>query len=215
MKIYLCLCLLIASGFCQTTIPEVKGHRINETIDQFLLSDQGSIDGVTWFAHSFCPEYLANPKNQRKYARTTTSSEDEDLRFRARFEKCQAVNTIEAGNRGAIRDGLQTYLFVDRKLVMIQLIIPDDFSKVTQDLASKFGARPDATEIVRYQNGFGAVYEHPRATWNTLKDVIIVASEESSPVTGTAIFPISVVIEDKGYADAIVKQQKNRPSTLD
>jgi len=101
----------------------------------------------------------------------------------------------------------------------------DEFSKVERDLMEKYGP-PDSEEQVPYQNGFGAVFRHPRATWVRRSDVVIIASEDAFttprimlgnrpdlPIEGVNM--IRVEITDRAWAETLARKELDRPSSLD
>ena len=198
--------------------PTVKGHRIGETLLEYLTVTKGSTEAAQ-FAIDDCVSLLANPKTQKRYSKTANSIDDSDLRFRREVDQCSAATAISTGKTDIMRDELQMYTFESAKLVAMQLTILDSFAKVTQDLAAKFGP-PDAVEDVRFQNAFGASFVHPRAIWKPdARPAGIVASESPDPIIDTPgipkIYAITVVIEAREYAEKLLAKERNRPSSLD
>lgn len=123
------------------------------------------------------------------------------------------------GQKVLIQDGMKGFVLVSRKLVLIRLTILEDFEKVKRDLTQKYGL-PHREEQIHYQNGFGAVYLHPRATWDRRADVMIRAEEQARPVAEGVpgvprIYPITVDVADRAWAQSLVDEEKNRPSSID
>jgi hypothetical protein len=219
MRITLALSLVLLCGavLAQKPAPTIKGHRVGEDILDYLIVAHGSRDAAQRSLQD-CGAFLADPKNQKRYARSPDFSKDNELSFRAKVEGCIKVSDALAGKTALLVDGLESYFFVDKKLVIINLQRVDSFEKVVHDLSEKFG-QPDVVEDVKYQNGFGAVFTHPRASWNNRVDVMIVADEsaEALDIPGSArkFYPISVMVEDRAYGLEQLSKERSKPNSLD
>lgn len=202
-------------SFGQQSSPLVKGHRIGETFSDYLIVEKGSAAEATHVLTD-CVTLLNDRKARRKHE------------FQA--DSCQQMEKIAEGET-VLLGGLfasQHSQFAAQKLVMMRLAIADDFAKVKRDLIEKYGS-PDSEEQVPYQNGFGAVFLHPRASWVKRSDVVVVASEDafrtSTAMLGQAGHDLekagvsemnatTVEITDRTWAESLAEKERNRPSTL-
>jgi hypothetical protein len=201
--------------FGQQSSPLVKGHRIGETFSDYLIVEKGNADEA---AHVLtdCVALLNNRKERRKHESQTETCQQ--------MEKIAEGDTVLLGGLIALRHSQ----FASQKLVMMRLTIPDDFARVERDLIEKYGP-PDSEEQVRYQNGFGAVFSHPRVTWAKRSDVLVVASEDAIPtptlLLGQAGHDLekagvsemnatTVEITDRTWVESLAEKERNRPSSL-
>jgi hypothetical protein len=213
--------VLVLAGFAsgQESSPLVKGHRIGETFNDYLTVAKGSTENAAR-ALTDCGTLVSDRKNQKRYlSGPPTFHLDEWFGFQTEFDGCLQLAKAVEGQKALIQDGLNGFMFVARKLVMIRLTILEDFGKVKGDLTQKYGP-PDREEQVRYQNGFGAVYLHPRVTWERRADVTIRAEEDAHPVAEGVpgirkIYPITVDIADWTWAQSLVTEEENRPSSIE
>jgi len=193
----------------------VKGHRIGESFSDYMIIEKGSAEEASRTLAD-CVALLNNRKERHK-----RESEAETCSQMAKIADCE---TVLLGGLIALRHSQ----FASQKLVMMRLTIPDDFAKVKRDLVEKYGP-PDNEEQVRYQNGFGAIFLHPRATWVKRADVVVVASEDAIPMStlllGQAGHDLekagvsemnatTVEITDRTWAESSVEKERNRPSSL-
>jgi len=196
---------LIASG---QDSPIIKGHRIGESINDYLTTENGGAENAAR-AVTDCAVLLSNPKQRRKQ------------QYRA--ETCQQIADAWKGQTvlltGERKGG--KFRFAWRSLVAIELALGMDFSAVEADLVEKFG-RPDTEEQVPFENGYGAVFYHPRAAWTNRRDVIVSASEDpfTTPSTfvvghaGPDISLIRVEIMDRAYAESVAERERQHPNPL-
>jgi hypothetical protein len=193
---------LAASG--QDSSPTVKGHRVGESFNEYLSIAKGSPENAARTLTD-CAALL----NDRKLRKKRESEVD----------GCLKITKIADGQTALIQDGLNGFMFVSKKLVMVKLTIMEPFDKVKRDLVEKYGP-PDKEEEVRYQNGFGAVFVHPRATWEKRPDVMVEVSEDAKPVVeGTpnfpTIYPITVNIMDQSWAKSLTEKEQKQPNSID
>jgi len=209
--------IVCSTAFGQDPTPTVKGHRIGEDFLDYLITAQGSREAAQWKLTD-CGTFLQDPKTQKRYSRAPLLPNDEDKRFRSRVDECMKQGDALTGKLTLFVDGLESYLFSEKRLVVIKLQRVDSFDKVVHDVSEKFGP-PDLTELVQFQNGFGAVFTHPQASWNKRSDVLIVASESAIavdlPGNAPKIYPVSVLIEDRNYAAKTVSEENKKPNSLD
>jgi hypothetical protein len=203
------------ASFGQQRSTLVKGHRIGETFSDYLIVEKGSAEEA---AHVLtdCVALLNNRKERRKQESQTETCQQ--------MEKIAEGETVLLGGLIALRHSQ----FASQKLVVMRLTIPDDFAKVERDLVDKYSP-PDSEEQVRYQNGFGAVFLHPRATWVKRSDVVVVASEDATPTPILLLGQVghdlekagvsemnatTVEITDRTWAESLVEKERNRPNSL-
>lgn len=198
-------------GYAQD-IPSIKGHKIGEEITDFLVVETGSTEKAA-NTLTDCATLLDNTKPVRK------------LEYRA--ETCKQIADVLEG-RPAVLIGETKggkYQFQTRKLMAIELRLALDFSVVERDLIEKFG-KPDSEEQIAYENGFGAVFYHPRATWSKRADVIVMASEEAEATpawiaqimgaraTEQPVNLIRVEIKDRAFVNSLIEQEREQPNHL-
>lgn len=188
--------------------PTIKGHKIGESITDYLAIESG---GTEKAAHALadCAALLNNPKQRKKQE------------YRA--ETCRQIAAAWNGDAelltGEAKGG--KFQFASRKLVAITLAFGMDFGAVERDLIEKFG-RPDSEEQVPFENGFGAVFFHPRAIWTRRPDVVVSAAEDAftTPAlfvtgkVGPAINVIRVEIADRAYVDSLAQKEQQRANSL-
>jgi hypothetical protein len=201
--------LLLASSLLASAqdSPTIKGHKIGESVNDYLTIEDG---GTEKAAHALteCAALLNNPKERRKQA------------YRAEICK-QTADALDG--QTVIFGGPTDFMrcqFASRKLVWIQLHMAQDFSKVEGDLIEKYG-HPDLEEQVPFQNGFGAQFLHPRASWVKRPDVIVIASEDGETTWGFGpdgntrkTLKITVLITDRPYAESLAQKEQQRPNSL-
>jgi len=175
--------------------PTIKGHKIGESINEYLTTENGGADSAAR-ALTDCATLLNNPKERKKQA------------YRA--ENCQQIAAAWNGDTveltGEAKGG--KFEFASRKLVAIGLLLFRDFNEVEPDLIEKFGP-PDTKVDAVYENVFGAVYVHPRAAWTRRPDITIFAIESPSEPSG-----VIVLVTDRAYSDSLKKKEGKRPNSL-
>jgi hypothetical protein len=187
--------------------PTIKGHKIGESVNDYLTIENGGAENAARVLAD-CAALLSNPKQQRKQE------------YRA--ETCrQTANALDG--QTVVFGGTFAFMqcqFASRKLVGIQLHMAQDFPKVERDLIDKYG-HPDIEDQVSYQNGFGAVFLHPRASWVKRPDVIVIANEDPEATWGIGsdgntreTVKISVRITDRSYAESLAQKEQQRPNSL-
>jgi|ERR1700685_177482 len=199
--------------------PTIKGHKIGESFTDYLTIESCGTENAARDLTG-CAELLNNPKQRRKQE------------YRA--EACQRIAEI-ARNQTQTLSAIQAtevfgispfseVEFVAQKLVMVKLARNDAFPKVERDLAEKYGP-PDSQEQVPYENGFGAVFLHPRASWVKRPDVMIIANEDPfttpcSALGDCRVLPIEgvnvvrIVIMDRSYSESLAQKEQQRPNSL-
>lgn len=212
-RYFVAVVLLGVAVRAQQVGPTIKGHRIGETPEDYALIEERTPEAAKSFAEG-CHSLVSDPKVAKRYRKEFPA--DLDL-LQKRLARCSAFVDAEAGRLSAIEDAVLTLLFAQRRVVMIKVTLAEDFPKVEKDLIEKLSAPPDLVQDLRFQNGFGAIFVHPQAIWRNTKGIIAVESEESKAIDipGSASFyPVTVVIEDQGYAKSAVAQENNRPNSL-
>jgi hypothetical protein len=208
-------CIAAAQG--QAT-PTIKGHHIGEGVAEYLVVANGGKDAAR-DALDKCEHLVGDAKNQKRYAKAPPWSTADAL-FHGEVETCVQISEAIQGKRTELNQPSGQFVFADKKLVQLRLVMMASFDDAMLDLAAKFGP-PDLREDVRFQNGFGATFVHPRASWSMRPDVRVVASELTDTVdlpTFTTFkgYPVSVVIDDRAYVDAAAeKQARERKNSLD
>jgi len=188
--------------------PTIKGHKIGESFNDYLIVENGSAENAARLMTD-CAALLNNAKQRRKqeYRFETCSHYGEAIR---------GLTTTLPGNRGG------KFQFASTKLVQITFAVDQEFAAVESDLIEKFG-RPDAEEEVRYQNGFGATFFHPSASWTKRRDVLVTVAEDATATPGILfgkeasppVNLIRVLIIDRSYAESqAAEKERERPNSL-
>jgi hypothetical protein len=199
--------------------PTIRGHKIGESFQDYVAIQSGGTQNAIRILND-CAALLDNPKQRRKQE------------YRA--EACQRIAEIVRGQTRTLSAAQAAEVFrispfsevefVAQKLVIVKLALSDEFIQVERDLAEKYGS-PDSQEQVPYENGFGAVFLHPRAAWVKRSDVMIIASEDAFttprmllgdradlPITGVNL--VRVEITDRSYAESLAQKERQRPNSL-
>jgi len=209
---------------------EIKGHHIGETIQEFMIA-KGTPQRI-----QECAELLNDPATAKRYERepkvsaAKISAYGDWLDFKSKVDDCKELG---AGLRGEIlslypnfADHTQASMtFVGNKLVQIRLRFPEtqpavvpagqfgpllSFDDILRDLTAKFGP-PNSLSQRQMQNGFGAVFTFPVASWTTRPDVRVSLTQDPSETTTRLT---TVEIQDRTYGDKILQTQKDRPNAL-
>jgi len=199
-------------AFTQQNPPTVKGHKIGETLEEYLIVEKGSAESAARVLTD-CAALITNPKQHRA----------DPLPFEIQTHPCLEMAKILDGQPGDTSKSLvnathpsetdeQEFHFEGKRLVRIQLYIHEVFTNVKHDLIEKYGP-PDGEEEISYQNGFGAVFLHPRAAWIKRSDVVVLVSEATEAAAG--IYPVLVTIADNSWAKSETEKKKNRPNSID
>jgi hypothetical protein len=203
---------------------EIKGHHIGETVQEFTIAN-GTPEQLQQ-----CGDFLGDSSTQKHYAKIKSSTSESDLKFKWRVDECIKLADALSGEptdfSPKFADHTQARMkFVGNKLVAIYLSFPEtqpavvpagnfgpllSFDEVLRDLTAKFGP-PDTLGQRQMQNGFGAVFTFPVASWTTRPDVRVYATEDQSEAVTHLT---SVEIQDRAYGDTILQEQKDRPNAL-
>lgn len=189
----------------------IKGHHIGESVLDYLNAS------ALRSKPRECADVLTNPKTQKRYAKRSNAFDAHDEEFRAKVEDCVRLADALSGKAVKLLNGLDEFSFVTGCLVELRVKSVIGFDDVMRDLAQKYGP-PDSRADRQFQNGFGAVFVHPVALWTSRHDVEIVAAElpDAVEIPGTfRFYPVSIIIQDRTYADAREKKQQERPNSLD
>jgi hypothetical protein len=223
-----CFALSLAcQSLCQTPPVEIKGHHIGEKFVEFEIKQ-----GMQQQAQD-CNKFFQDPATQKRIANGVPKKISDYAswsEFKLRVENCNKLADAFEGKTVEMpitfKDGTRTQMtFVDSKLVQIMLSFSEtqaaglpvgifgpllSFDDVLRDLTAKFG-RPDVIGQRQMQNGFGAVFTFPEATWTSRQDVRIYATQNRD---GTVTHLTTVQIQERAYGDRIIQSKNARPNSL-
>jgi len=188
------LCLAVtAIVHAQTSEPAIKGHKLGESLEQFMAESTevtrrqmsrcisaNSVD-LPGFTDYHCESFL----NVRKSVARTGNFHCEDPVFNSEF------------STDVCRDFRGDVWFENNKLVKIHLeIISGDWTSALSDVSAKFG-KPDEIHVDSMQNAYGAKFDLQTATW-TRPEYLVVAMEKVNLPYNLKRF-VEVYLTDHAY----------------
>jgi hypothetical protein len=164
MKKIISIGVLFLSTVCAAgQVPPIKGHVLGETMQQFL-----TVSSVMRRLVAHCRtnpnELLTDPHASVENGDVPPSCQD-------------LLNAVDGkGTIAFTEDFADVYMaphffefcgeveFSDGRLDMLNICLTDPWSDVYSSLIKKFG-NPTSTDTIEMQNGYGAIFYYPEATW--------------------------------------------------
>jgi hypothetical protein len=187
--------MVLAVGAISQSAPTFKGHRIGESIQQFL-----AIEGMAEQA-SACASFLGAPDLQKRLQHDPTGNK------KVMYTECMELGDALRSGVLSAKNQLLTGKFQDSKLIAIQITFGDNFEFLLKDFSIKLGG-PQRTWSDEFQNAFSARFNVRRAFWET--DAYTVLLSEPEKFGGGAV---SALIQDKAAATAA--ERKEHKNALD
>jgi hypothetical protein len=168
----------------QTTIPTIKGHKLGETLQQFIAESNNvtreemqkcqagspTLKEDKEFAKR-CEEFLQTLNTSPVNGTFQCAGSPEGKGYTAEFTR----SFIDGANTACF-ELLGKVTFENDRLVKFDLNFSNHpWEEVLPDIITKFG-KPTATHVDAWQNGYGAKFDLRTATWIT-HEYVVVASE--------------------------------------
>ena len=165
----------------------IKGHYINETLDQFLAKEEA--------ARAKVQQCQKDPKLERSRKAVPA------------WFRCSDF----AEGRIVLDSG--TFIFRDGKLARISTSAAGVYERLVDDLSNRFGKRDRENEI-SFHNGFGATWTDRVSEWDE-QDVYVVLTEDNNPVGPGGGLVCRIEVESHEFHENKKLALSNRRSPLD
>ena len=207
--LFLALGALTGSHVRAHNAPAFKGHAMGETVADFLAIEARHplIKSSVPLTLADCEAVVADPKSEKKAKSRLGYARETDL-----LGRCQRLLKLRDGQDGYVSPELfgvtNTGQFSGGRLVGLSIyvsLIDISYKEVRDDLQQKLGP-PTQEGQTTYQNGLGAKFDFPWATWRDGKTFADLKQEEQDSVM------VSIV---DGEWQGKQKKEEKRPSSLD
>jgi hypothetical protein len=188
-----------------TERPTIKGHSINETLEEFLHKEPAAaakIEQCRKDPKSDSTTHLLSGKQAREFSRNIARGVPAVLSTCAEITR-GSITVMDSG----------TFLFQQGVLVSIWTVAGGGYFALADDLTKRFGKR-DREWALPYHNAFGATWENHTSEWDN-PDVYVRLDEDNNPAGPGDGTVCSVSVQSHAFHEQVARARASAPSPLD